>query len=41
MRDYDFTLTAGRPYVLEAQGSRFFYKSGAESAGRAGIVVSA
>lgn len=41
MRDYDFKLTGTRPYILEAQGSRFFYKTGAESGGLTGIIVSA
>lgn len=41
MRDYDFRLGGTLPYILEAQGSRFLYKTGEETNGKPGIIVSA
>lgn len=39
MRDYDFRLTANAAAVVEAQGSRLVYKTGSETNGNTGIIV--
>lgn len=41
MRDFDFRLAGTSAFVLEAQGTRFFYKTGAEASGKIGVIVSA